>query len=481
MELGEVKQFKEQPLTLRGTVVAMAKVPRPGTVPYRDAIAALALDSLRASDGSEYNQPVVVFAWAMKDNRLTSFDRVRVGQSLQMELTPWSRKVAEVGSYQRVELDDPRYLDAALFWWDQMDLGLHEDSAPKPDGDPLPAVDLVTTTLPKPESVETTPEGDPRDFGAALKDALGQLAQSGQNLWQGREGWLFFKPELRSLSLGPFWGDSAAKTSRASDLRFADPLPAILDFHDQLGAAGISLLLVPVPAKAAIYPEKAFAAGEAVTSYEQTSAHLETFFDLLAGHGIQVLNLGPSFWNDRGEEQLYLKGDTHWSPAGIQRAATLIAEQLNQNVSFKHIEKYPMKLESRPINLVGDMVQRLPSGNQDSEKVELQMVVDPQSGRPLEPWRQSPVLLMGDSHTLVFHAGRDLFASGAGLPDHLAFKLGFPVDLIGVRGSGATPARLNLMRRRDNLAGKKVVVWCFTVREFTESTQGWRKVPVIRH
>jgi alginate O-acetyltransferase complex protein AlgJ len=29
------------------------------------------------------------------------------------------------------------------------------------------------------------------------------------------------------------------------------------------------------------------------------------------------------------------------------------------------------------------------------------------------------------------------------------------------------------------MAGKKVVVWCFTAREFTES-QGWRKVPVIR-
>ncbi len=48
-----------------------------------------------------------------------------------------------------------------------------------------------------------------------------------------------------------------------------------------------------------------------------------------------------------------------------------------------------------------------------------------------------------------------------------------------VRGSGATPSRLNLYRRRDNMKGKRVVVWCLSVREFTEG-QGWRLVPVIR-
>ncbi len=97
----------------------------------------------------------------------------------------------------------------------------------------------------------------------------------------------------------------------------------------------------------------------------------------------------------------------------------------------------------------------------------------------LSPRAASPVLLMGDSHTLVFH-DPTLFSSGAGLPDHLARQIGFPVDLIGVRGSGATTTRLELLRRKDNLQGKKLVIWCFSFREFTESDTGWRKVPVIR-
>ncbi len=58
--------------------------------------------------------------------------------------------------------------------------------------------------------------------------------------------------------------------------------------------------------------------------------------------------------------------------------------------------------------------------------------------QPISPWRESPVLLLGDSHALVFHAGEDLHGSGAGLADHLALSLGFPVAL----WQSAVPAAL---------------------------------------
>jgi len=102
---------------------------------------------------------------------------------------------------------------------------------------------------------------------------------------------------------------------------------------------------------------------------------------------------------------------------------------------------------------------------------------------PVEINHDSPILLLGDSHTLVFHSGQDMLATGAGLADQLALELGIAVDLIGVRGSGATPARVNFMRevRKDPgyLAKKKLVIWCFTGREFTEGS-GWAKVPVVK-
>ena len=48
----------------------------------------------------------------------------------------------------------------------------------------------------------------------------------------------------------------------------------------------------------------------------------------------------------------------------------------------------------------------------------------------------------------------------------------FGQDLIGVLAEHR--------RRRDNLAGKKVVVWVFRASEFSETDEGWRVIPVIR-
>jgi len=100
---------------------------------------------------------------------------------------------------------------------------------------------------------------------------------------------------------------------------------------------------------------------------------------------------------------------------------------------------------------------------------------------PVAPEPSSPIVLLGDSHTLVFHDGGDMHANGAGLADQLALELGFAVDLVGVRGSGATAARINLLRRAQATPGywasKKLVIWCFAAREFTES-DGWRNVPI---
>lgn len=90
-------------------------------------------------------------------------------------------------------------------------------------------------------------------------------------------------------------------------------------------------------------------------------------------------------------------------------------------------------------------------------------------------------MLLGDSHGLVFHVGADMHAQGAGLADQLAYELGFALDVVAVRGSGATPARFNLFRRARRTPGfwdgKRLVIWTFSVREFTQA-DGWRRVPI---
>ena len=94
------------------------------------------------------------------------------------------------------------------------------------------------------------------------------------------------------------------------------------------------------------------------------------------------------------------------------------------------------------------------------------------------------MLLLGDSHTLIFSSGGDMLADNAGLAECLASELKMPVDRIGVKGSASTVVRTNLYRKAAKdaawIKGKKVVIWCFSAREFTESTSGWVVVPVMK-
>ncbi|NQT54525.1 hypothetical protein HQ576_20890, partial [bacterium] len=296
----------------------------------------------------------------------------------------------------------------------------------------------------------------------------------------------FFRNELRSLSVGPFWGEAAQKVSRASNLKYADPLPAILDFKAQLDKAGIEFLLVPVPAKAVIYPEFICEAVSVAKGAKppRLDIHLQAFIKLLRQKGVAVVDLVPHFHARRFDEAglLYCRQDTHWSGRACALTADLIAKAVGGRPWLKAVPKRALITETRPVEIAGDLWRDLGDPSLAKETLPLTFVGEKTADglEPVAPWRESPVLLLGDSHTLVFHTGAELHARGAGLPDHLARVFGFPVDLVGVRGSGSTTARISLFRRRDNLKGKKLLIWCFAANEFTESFSGWRKVPVIR-
>lgn len=295
----------------------------------------------------------------------------------------------------------------------------------------------------------------------------------------GSDGWLFFTPELRYLSAGTFWGPQAASVSQALTKDAADPLPAILDFKAQLAKAGIELLVVPVPAKAQIYPEML---DDRLKGSPLDEAQ-KSFYSVLVKNGVKVLDLAPAFRAAKLTYQspLYCKQDTHWSSTACQIAARQIALAVVQSPWFKAVPKRKYMQSTQNVTITGDLWGMLNDSSVAKENLSVNVIQEKtaQALAPVGSWRQSPIVLLGDSHNLVFSTGGDMLVSGAGLPDHLAAALGVPVDVVAVRGSGATPARVNLLRRADNMAGKKLVIWCFTVREFTEG-QGWKKVPVIK-
>jgi hypothetical protein len=316
-----------------------------------------------------------------------------------------------------------------------------------------------------------------------------ELAATFQNLEKknaaagaGADGWLFFSGELRLLSLGRFWGDAAVKVSRAHKPDLADPVPAILDFQRQLKARSIELLVVPVPPKAAIYPEK-IVPGFDVRGNDPAPT-LHRFYDELRAAGIDVLDLTPLLIQNRENPRgaVFCKTDSHWSGIGCVLAARAIAEKIRQKLPAPALHKEYIS-DWKEVHVTGDLAGLVPpdAHKPGPEKIGVQSVSEKGTGGAVEPDANSPLLLLGDSHTLVY---RDFLAERAGLVDQLALELGFAPDLIGTRGSGATPVRLNLYRRSlkdpGYLAKKKVVVWCFAAREFTEATEGWAKAPIAK-
>ncbi|MEY2501623.1 MAG: alginate O-acetyltransferase complex protein AlgJ [Verrucomicrobiota bacterium] len=319
-------------------------------------------------------------------------------------------------------------------------------------------------------------------FAAELAATVATLEKKNVAATTGADGWLFFGGELRLLSLGRFWGSDAAKVSRAHKADLADPVPAMVDFHQQLKARGIELIVVPVPPKASVYPEK-MVPGHDVRANDP-AAVLHQFYDELRAAGLNVLDLGGVFLEKRDDPRgpVFCKTDSHWSGLGCVLAAQAIAEKIRPSLpTGAKTSEYVADWKEAQIS--GDLDNLLAKDGHKPgpEKIPVQVVSEKATHGVVEPDANSPVLLLGDSHTLVYH---DFLAERAGLLDQLALQLGFAPDLIGTRGSGATPVRVNLYRRSVKDAGylakKKVIVWCFAAREFTEATEGWAKVPIAK-
>ena len=141
------------------------------------------------------------------------------------------------------------------------------------------------------EETELSLSPTEQKFRTELANKTTALEKKNINAISGADGWLFLTRELRFLSHARFWGDAAAKVSRSN--KSPDPLPAILDFHRQLQEHGITLLLVPVPPKAAIYPDKLGL--ETSVGPGATSPYLVKFYQELRAHEIDVLDLSEVF------------------------------------------------------------------------------------------------------------------------------------------------------------------------------------------
>lgn len=318
-----------------------------------------------------------------------------------------------------------------------------------------------------------------QDFAGTVGSALSSAAADALAVQGTDKSWFFLRKELEHLSVGDLAAADMAKANKEG----TDPLPVITKYAEELKALGVELLLVPVPPKAAIYPEKLSDKLDA-----KSAPSMAAYFAKLKGAGVEVLDLETVFKEERTknpDKQLYCATDSHWSPYAAQLVAKLIADKYKANPAIaENAMRDLIALPEETLEFHGDLITDAQKGEVAKEKLPMQRagLAVPPDGKnvtTVESDPKSPVLVFGDSHLQVFRKGGSMLAMQGGFIDHLQTLLPLAVEEITMQAGGADGPRVEIARATaknpDFWATKKVAIWLFTAREFTQGK--WRPLP----
>jgi alginate O-acetyltransferase complex protein AlgJ len=313
-----------------------------------------------------------------------------------------------------------------------------------------------------------------------------RLGAGNEQVILGRQGWLYFRPDLDYLAGRGFLepssvGPQATGERAAASKRQADPVRAIAGLAAQLAGRGIGLVVVPTPVKPAIHPEGlAPRLGQAVP-LENPS--FDRFVERLAEMEIPVYDPAPRLAESRRTSPwpLFLRTDTHWTPQAMESAAEGLAEFLARHVALPERTPLTYTRQAAWVTGRGDLAAllRLPSRARlyPPESVPTRQVLGP-AGAPWSPDPEADVLVLGDSFSNVYSQPELGWGHAAGFAEQLSYFLGRPVDKIAVNAGGPAAARerlaVTLAAGEDRLAGKRLVVHQFAARELASGD--WRLV-----
>lgn len=318
----------------------------------------------------------------------------------------------------------------------------------------------------------------------------GVLGGGSEEAYRGRDGWLFFRPDIDSLT-GPGFLEPrvlARRSLAGSEIEAPpqpDPVKAIVDFRDRLAERDISLIVMPAPVKPTVYPDKHSARYRGRRQPVQNPSFGE-FRRRLEQAGVELFDPAMLLLEARQggrEHPLYLRTDTHWTPAGMELAARALARRARQLVELPPPREGRFAYREQEIEQSGDIARmlNLPGDSRwgfPPETVSIRQVMD--GDGYWRPRPSSPVLLLGDSFANIYSRPLLGWGESAGLAEHLSLALGLPLDAITRNDAGAYATRSmldgELRRGIDRLAGKRLVIWQFAARELAFGD--WRILPL---
>src|SRR5213080_2494368 len=298
------------------------------------------------------------------------------------------------------------------------------------------------------------------------------LGAGNEQVYLGHDPWLFYRADVDHV-IGPPFLDPVRMKHRLQASRVQpDPIKAIVDFHNQLAARGIDLVVLPVSVKPSTEGEMLAVsnANRAQASGALPNPSFNEFKARLEQEKVRLFDPEP-FLMERGKNgPLYLETDTHWRPQTMEFVAQRLADFLQLPATAG--STLPSIIE-KEIVARGDIAAMLKLSRGDKffplEKVTIRQVV---TGNALwRPSKEADVLLLGDSFSNIFSFEAMGWGESAGFAEHLSVALRRPIDCI-LRNSDASFATREILsnelaRGRDRLAGKKLVIWEFAARELS--------------
>jgi hypothetical protein len=321
-----------------------------------------------------------------------------------------------------------------------------------------------------------------------------QLALSSVTGWGngkvyiGRDGVLFYRPGINFVT-GRGICDPARIRAKRKKLVDAgeqsakpDPRPAILAFDAACRSAGVHLVLLPVPDKIMVMPEKVGFSAPRQSDGKPTAivnSDYPHFLADLRSAGVDVYDAMPGE-PAPGDSPRFLNQDTHWTPEWMESVAKAVAAHIRNTVALPANGAVQYRSEAFAVKNVGDLVDMLDLPTDQTlfppQEVTIRRTMNATTGAPWEPEPSADVLLLGDSFANVYTGPQMKWGEAAGFAPTLARHLKRAIDVIAVNGGGASVTRRELARRPEGLTGKRVVLWEFAIRELTDAS--WDEIPL---
>jgi hypothetical protein len=290
----------------------------------------------------------------------------------------------------------------------------------------------------------------------------------------GRDGWLFDASEL-------------LRVSRITDST-ATATGVIAEYAQQLRSQNIDLILVPVPPKSLVYPDK-ISRNAKVPMKSKRPARLDSILksamDDLVSKRVTVVDLLPVLIAHREEKAgtAYTRTGNTWSPYGVQIAVKEIANAVRSSRA-RGGSVTGITSEAATLEFAGNLGTGLAKAKTESlPAFKIGRISDGKVRSLGFNTSGGSLLLMGGPEILAWReANNPPGSSGAfcSLADQLAAELQLIPDVLANSNDARNAARLRILRERTSghsmLGSTRTVVWVVPALDLC--VVNWQRVPL---